>query len=294
MTDHTQAGIFPGTPRAQYDAIPAINFSTLKHCRQSPAHARHRQLNPEPPTASQELGTLIHAYLLEPDRFAREFIELPDLTAGLKTKNGDPAKNPTATVEYKARLADFQADNPGRTLVRPDDMAALRGIGESVTASATASHALTGHGEDTDTEVAVVWQDPGTGLWCKGLVDFLDYLPTVGYALDVKSVDDASPGPFARLANQHAWHVQAAWYLWGLSVVGKTAQQFLHVAVETSAPFGVAVYELDDVSLDQGLRTFRTYLDAWSQCVQCGRWSAYPDAVQPLSIPKYAITRDES
>jgi exodeoxyribonuclease VIII len=288
--DPLAPGLYGGLSRRAYDAIPALNFSVLKHCRQSPAHARHRQLHPEPQTPAQALGSLVHCYLLEPARFATDYVPLPDLTQNLKTKGGETPKNPTATAEYKARLAEFGQAHMGRTFVSPDDMAVCRGIGDGVAAHRMAAGVLSGHGR-TDPEAAVVWTDPETGLACKALIDLLDRDPEDGnYAVDLKSVDDASPGPFARLVASNQWHTQAAFYCWGLSMVGWPVRRFLHVAVECKPPFGVAVYELDDAALDQGIREFRAHLDRWHRCVQDGHWPAYADRVEPLSLPKYAFT----
>ena len=285
MSPGFEPGIYPGLPRSHYAMIDAVNYSTIKHCRRSAAHARHRQQNPPDQTPAQALGELVHCYLLEPARFAAEYVELPDLTRNLKTRTGESPKNPTATAEYKQRLAEFGQAHMGRQFVRPEEMAVLRGIGESIAACRVASAVMQAHTK----ELAAVWQDPDTGLRCKALIDLRDGV----FVADLKTADDASPGGFARLVAQHAWHVQAAFYLWGLSILGKPAGQFYHVAVETAPPFGVAVYELDDAAIDQGIREFRSHLDTWNECLQCGRWPAYADRVEPLSLPRYALTRED-
>lgn len=284
MSDHgaggtPRPGIFPGITRQAYDAIPAINFSTLKHCRRSPAHARHRQLNPTEPTDAQELGTLIHCALLEPERFAREYMVMPDFAADL----ADRYQKPRATKEYRNRVAAFQLKYHDRRFLTADQAETCRRIGEAIAAHPTAADLLAT--TPALTEAAVVWVDPETGLACKALVDHLRGV----LVTDLKTTDDASPGAFSRTVAQHGYHVQAAFYLWGLSVVGRPAERFIHVACETEAPYGVAVYELDTKALDQGLREFRVYLDCWARCARDGHWSAYPDAVIDLALPRYAI-----
>jgi hypothetical protein len=289
--DPLAPGLYGGLSRRAYDAIPALNFSVLKHV---PAESRPRPAPATPPRAADAgAGAGLAGPLLSPGAGPVRHRLRPAPRSDSEPQdqgNGETPKNPTATAEYKARLAEFGQAHMGRTFVSPDDMAVCRGIGDGVAAHRMAAGVLSGHGR-TDPEAAVVWTDPETGLACKALIDLLDRDPEDGnYAVDLKSVDDASPGPFARLVASNQWHTQAAFYCWGLSMVGWPVRRFLHVAVECKPPFGVAVYELDDAALDQGIREFRAHLDRWHRCVQDGHWPAYADRVEPLSLPKYAFT----
>ena len=55
-----------------YHAHPAISKSGLDLISRSPAHYRYRA--PKEPSRAMEIGTAIHTALLEPDRYAAEYV----------------------------------------------------------------------------------------------------------------------------------------------------------------------------------------------------------------------------
>jgi hypothetical protein len=59
---------------------------------------------------------------------------------------------------------------------------------------------------------------------------------------------DASPSGFARSIATFRYHVQASHYLTGLH----GAERFVFIAVEKTAPYAVAVYELDAAAMAAG------------------------------------------
>lgn len=282
MTNDRPDGIHPNVTRAEYDAVLAVNHSRLKRMGRSPMHCREGGSSE---SDAMRLGTLVHAYILEAERFRRAHVVLPDLTVGLLNEKGESYANPKATKQYKARLSAFGQEHRGKAFVDAEDWAICERIGEAIAGHATATDILMA---EADAEVMVLWTDPATGIRCKALVDHLTRLDR--RATDLKTTTDASPGPFARACAAFSYHSQAAWYLWGLSAVGRPAWSFAHIAVETEPPHGVAVYELDDQALDQGLRLCRAWLDRYASCDRAGRWPGYPDSVQSITLPKWAIT----
>lgn len=282
-------GIYTNVDRATYNRIPAVSQSMLKPFKRSPAHALERMLHPVAESDAMRLGTLIHTYLLENDDFLNRYIELPDLTQGILTKQGKPATTPKATDEYKARLAAFGQANIGKLFVQPEDMEILKGIGESIAAHSTAASLLSCDGQS---EVAVVWECPDTGLLCKALLDRLCTLDGERIVLDVKSCENASLSSFSRDAATYQHCLQVAFYLWGLSCVGEPANRFLHLCIETAPPYGVAVYELDDESIAQGMKEQADYLSQYAECKASGRWPGYEQGIQAARLPRYAITNE--
>lgn len=280
-------GIRQNVSRAEYDAIPAVNQSALKGFRRSAAHARLYLDGQHQPTADQQLGTLIHLYLLQPDVFSRDVVTMPDFTAGLTDDKGNEYANPRATKKYKALVAEFEADHEGKQVIGPADMDLLVSIGESVAGCEMAVHLLSAPGS---TEVAVVWRDERTGLLCKALMDRVVGLDGSTVVVDIKSVVDASPGAFSRDCAKYGYHIQVPYYLDGFDALAPAARRFLHVAVEKSPPFGVAVYELDEEAIIQGRVEYRAYLDQYAGCLRTGRWDGYPDRVEVLSLPRYAVS----
>lgn len=284
-----EPGIYPGLPRTEYERLDAVNYSVLRHFKRTPAHAREYQLNGTETTGPMELGTLIHFALLEPERFRDTTVVMPDFTVGLKDKDGNPYLSPRATKAYKQKVADFQHANIDKTIIDPADRAVCLAIGEAVAGHETAASLLDGDGRN---EVGIVWEDPETGLLCKGLIDRLTGANGRTVLVDLKSAEDAGPGSFARSCAALGYHLQLAFYGMGLVVHRRPPSRLLHVVCETVPPHAVAVYELDSAALDQGYREVRAHLNDYAACLKAGRWPGYPDRIEPLSLPRYAMTRD--
>lgn len=281
------AGVYPGLPRAAYASIPAVSQSILKLMRRTPAHAKAAIDFPPEPTDAMRLGTLIHTALLEPKRFASRYVVMPDLTQGIVDKNGEPYKAPKLTNEYRARVKQFGAENVGKLFIEADEKATCDAIAESIAANETASGILSEPGES---ELAIVWEDKATGLLCKALIDRLADNWAQWIAADLKTTEDAGPGAFARDALKYGHHIQTAFYLTGLARVGQPAHRFLHIVCEKARPHAVAVYELDDESVDQGIRECEDYLRQYAECQASGHWPAYPTSIQTVRLPRYGFT----
>jgi hypothetical protein len=144
-----------------------------------------------------------------------------------------------------------------------------------------AAYALLAQGK---AEQSFWWDDATTGLRCKCRPDWY-YGTTV---VDLKTTTDASPAGFARSVATFRYHVQASHYLSGLH----GAERFVFIAVEKTAPYAVAVYELDAEAMAAGnelrLRDLRMIAD----CRATSEWPGYGDDCQTLSLPKWALRND--
>ena len=60
------------------------------------------------------------------------------------------------------------------------------------------------------------------------------------------------------------------------------------VFVETEPPFGVACYVLDAASLRVGMRHCARAYRLFAECQRTGHWPAYPDTIEPISLPAWA------
>lgn len=276
-------GIFPGITRAEYNRIDAVNHSSLKHIDRSPAHYVSAMVEERFESPEQKFGTLVHAYVLEPDTFESRFVAVPDLTLGILNDHGEPYANVKATKEYKARRAAWLRTVGNRTEVEYADLERCEKILKSIRSNASARELIESR---ADTEVAVVWKDPETGIDCKCLIDHLSH---GGAVADLKTTDDASPGAIPRTAVKWNWHTGAAFYLWGLACAGAPAWCFRHLVVEKEPPFAAAVYQLDERSLDAGMAAVRRWLATLAQCRARNEWPAYSQIVEPVTIPAYAM-----
>jgi len=251
-----------------------ISKSGLDLIAKSPAHYWQRYLNPdrEPETQSTALliGSAVHMATLEPHRFADEFAVLPQLDR--RTKEG------------KALFEQFTADNEGKSILTQEQMQLVENIAAAVHNHPTASRLILP--ADGAAEVPLLWTDADTQAPCKCRPDFVN--TRLGVLVDLKTTDDASAEGFARSVYKYRYHVQAAMYSDAFHAIHGSHTDFIFIAVEKTAPFAVAIYVLDDAAVNLGRITYKENLQTYMAAKELDLWAAYPENIQPLSLPNYA------
>jgi exodeoxyribonuclease VIII len=250
---------------AEYHAHLAISKSGLDLMSRSPAHYRFRA--PRKPSRAMELGTAIHTAILEPDRFAAEYM----LLSGVDDRRSSVYKEATKQYGTERVLTGAEADQ-------------VAGMQESVAGNRHAQNML--RHADARTELSIITTDPVTGVPVKCRFDLL-----VGNrALDLKSTADARPDAFCKSIANYRYHVQAAFYTdvfhWE---TGDNLAAFGFFAVESDMPHANAIYVLDDDSLEFGRKLYRRDLDLYAECLNSGNWPALSLDPQILSLPAWAM-----
>lgn len=245
-----------------YDRIDGINWSTLKHMRTSPAHYLWHRDHPTEATPAMELGTAIHAAVLEPERFATEFVFYPGRRAG---KEWD----------------QFQAEYIHQTILRQSDYDLALAIAKRVREHPVANHLL----EVGEAEKTVAWTDEKTGLRCKGRIDWFNGLGIV----DMKTSADISPWKFAGTAGRLGHHAQLAFYRRGLHAQQLDSPAKI-LAVETEPPFDVMVYAVDEDALWAGDTLIDALLAKVKDCMERNVWPGRAADEVPLQLPGWVFT----
>lgn len=255
--------------QVDYDAIDGVNYSTLKHIAKSPLQYQHALCRGFPDTPSKFRGTAAHVAVLEPSRFVKEFAVFDG-----------PRR---AGKAWEA----FQAENAGRTILKEDEFETAMKIRDAVRSHPVAARYL----RKGITEAALVWDDPETGVRCKGRPDFITDDHVI---VDLKSTRDITPWSFGRDAYNMAYHVQAAFYSDGYEQVAKFQDvRAVIIAVEQRAPHDVVVYTLDDEVIGIGRDAYRGMLARLVECEKARDWPGYSPVEVPLKLPAYAMP-DES
>jgi hypothetical protein len=274
MPDALHARIVPAS-RLSDDAYHAdrshVSSSTLKAILKSPLHYRWALANPRTPTKAMRLGTLIHAAVLEPERFAREFAVAPPLD--LRTKAG------------KAALEALEAENPGKTVIFADDFASIERVRSGLAAHETARALLELRSER---EESVFWTDPETGAPCKSRKDLRVDLDD-GLIVDLKKTSSAERAAFARqVANLH-YDLSAVMYTLGDAMAYGVAPQFVWVCVEEDTG-AVGVYRPDEDFRARGRKNLRHALRLLAECRERDTWPGYQDglSIETVSPPRWA------
>lgn len=267
-------GIHEGIPAEVYHRkeLGVVNCGALKELAKTPKHYRAwLSATEQHETPALLFGRALHALVLEPDLFAREWAQQPEF-GDLRTKAG------------KERRDDWLSMHRGVTAVSADDWQRLQAMRDAVMAHPIAGKFFTGGRAETTT----VWTDPRTGLLCKARQDYRrDDLRMLG---DLKSTEDASPKGFAKSIVNFRYHVQHAHYTDGDRVLIGEAPRFLFCAVEKTPPYAVGVYMLDADAEGRGHELRDREMDTLNSCLETDEWPSYPEVVNTLSLPGWAFT----
>lgn len=258
-------GVYPDISFEEYLSWPYLNQSGAKKLLNfSPAHYKAEE---DEETKSKARGTICHAGIWEPERFADHYAIGPDVK--LNTKTG------------KEEWESFCSDHPGRYHVRGADGAAMLGVRESIRKHSRARKLLWAPGP---CELSIVWDDPEIGVRCKARLD--KYVAGQGYVCDLKTTRDARPQKFRWSVRDYSYHVQAAFNLHGLAAVGLAAEAFFIIAAETEEPHALMVYEIEDAAVEKGRREMLEALAIYKECESSGRWPAYDEHEVLIGLPE--------
>lgn len=250
---------------AEYHSLDAVGKSDLDLIAKSPAHWKYAVREE---TAAMKLGSAVHCAVLEPARFATEYTAAPECDK--RTKAG------------KEAFQEFATAQAGKTVLSAEDAHLCKRMQESVLSHPRASDYL----KRGQAEVSGLWKDDEFNVRCRMRVD---WLTDESVLIDLKTTQDASPDAFAKSCATFRYHVQAAWYLDGYCQASNDLPMgFIFIAVEKTAPYAVALYELDARAIDYGRQLARRDLARYANAREFDVWPAYSDAVQSLSLPAWA------
>lgn len=254
-------------PFHQYLAVEAVNWSLLKHGRDSARHLHHAMTHPTEDSTRLKLGRGAHTALFEPDRFALDYAVF--------------------TGERRAGKAwdEFCAANEGQTILKADEHGQCLAIAAAVRAHPVAGPMLDPPGE---AEMVLTWTDEPTGLKCKARLDW--YRP--GLLCDLKTTGDIDRDRFASTAWRMGYHGQGAFYRRALEANGLDVPPFRIIAVEQTPPHDVAVFTLDDDAIYQGEQEVDELLRMVSAGRSSGRWPGRYQEEESLSLPRWALKDD--
>ncbi len=269
-------GVYTDIDEDTYHADPvpgrSLSQSGAKQLLDCPKRFRWQRDNPpSPPKQSMNLGSAVHKVVL----------------------GAGPALVPIDADGYTTKAAREARDDAyaaGDIPVLPRERDLVEAMVEAVWADRTASELLT----DGTPEQSLVWDDPKTGVRCRGR---LDWLPTpdhgpIGTIPDLKTAKSAAPDDFAKSAAKFKYHIQAPWYLNGIRALGLGDEftRFVFVVVETSPPHPVEVYELDFEDMDLGERLGAKARALYAEYEALDYWPSYTGSrgIAPLRLPRWA------
>ncbi len=280
-------GIYEDVPFEDYCRWGAVNVSTLKQMRISPAHylaswqgLLHKDSKP------MRFGRLVHTGQLEPLTLAERYAVVPDyhLMPENVKKDGGPSKS-KGTTYYKNKRAAFEQANENKEIVEHDDYQNMYRTVLAVSANERASGLLNQRGRY---ELSICWEDPNTQLLCKARID--KELAKDGGIADLKTTRD--PEWFNWDLWKFGYHLQAAWYRKGWAIAtGRAKEPFWLVAVgpgdspvctSLAAPVSGDLLHIGETEIIQLLGKVRGCMDEdnWPNIEQPEEWTGPDHKVQ--------------
>lgn len=278
--DAPAPGLHKDVPPETYSRWSAVRSSLLRKVAQSPYHARYAMLHPEDEdtTKAKDFGQAFHVGALEPDRFNIAFGVMPNL-------------GPRQSSKVRAEEEAYRAAHAHIRMISKDDYDLVIAMRDAVWQHPTAKEILSSPGAN---ELSAVWKDKGTGVLCKGRQDRFGVWADAPTVVDLKSTVDASRATFSRSIATYGYDQQSAYYLDGFNALAPVdGRKYVLIAVEKTAPYAVAVYELDQASIAAGRRKYRANLELWARCLESGVFPGYGDGCDDISLPAYALREEE-
>jgi hypothetical protein len=299
------------------ESIPielCVRQSHLKHA--TPYHA-WQACKDDSSSPAQQLGTLVHRYVLEG---GRDILVMPNASlntlAGVQTHIEALYRHLmplTPSPSLPVRMGDlrrlynelYNELEPSLVASESDDREA-QAIANAIQQHPTAGELLTDFA--LETEVQLVWIDAETGAYCQGTLDGLirpgssERFPD-GLIVDLKTAQDASPERFAGIPdsfsrsaiNRYGYHWQADHYSRGFEACFGSSPTYLIVAAETTdpSPDAVAVYEVPPWQRELARREYLERLRHFGHAFKSRRFPGYPSGIQTPPIPRWASKGDE-
>jgi hypothetical protein len=278
-TQVTTPGLYLRMPAAVYhsDPCPSPSLSsgvlrTLLEKSIEHAALKHPRFGKtkRDATPSMNLGTVTHALLAGDES---------DLAGGnFDSYRSKDAQNWKRATEESGRVPVLARDLDD---ARPVVSAVRNKAAVGITNDPFAAHGCS--------EVSAIWKEDD--FYFRARFDRLLVDPT-GHAdiWDWKTADDVSPRAIERSIIKYGYHIQAAFYLRGLTALlpdykGRTS--FIFVFVETSAPYHVRRVVLSQTLLAIGKKKANEGIAQWIAALASGNFSAPPFETLEIEAPAF-------
>lgn len=261
-------------------AVPSLSASIAKILiSESPLHAwtAHPRLNPNYVREEKEifdLGTVAHALMLQGLNIAQVF-DVKDWRTN------------------EAKAARVLARSAGKIPILRKDWTRVQEMVQAgkyqIAAHREASDLFTDVGK---AEQTLTWTDDH-GVVCRARLDWLrnDFRRIGDYKSTGMSVN---PEQLARIAVSAGWDIQAAFYLRGLERIDpqdNKSRQFLFAAQEDRPPYAMTIVGMGPDFLWAGQSKVQRAIDKWAECMESGKWPAYPDRIVYPTLPVWEENR---
>lgn len=260
----------------KYHSSEFLGKSQLFQMQKSPKHFKWFLDNPQNQTPALAFGTAFHCYVLEPERFAEEYIIVYKIDK--RTKEG------------KELISN--AESLGKKLITEEDMMLIQNMAESIHSTKYADTLLSG-----EHEISYYWEDEMTSIKVKCRPDSRRKLRNdKGIIVDIKTCESAATDDFMRDAIKYGYDLQSAQYKTGVELYEGYPHDFVFIAVEKKPPYAVNILQADDLFVQRGKDLYRLYLGLIADCRQNNLWDSYNGRngmINNLGLPAWLLKEME-
>lgn len=260
-------------PRAEYDAIDALNISRLKEIKRSPQHYKHALTHPRE-TPAMTLGTATHVAVLEPERYATQYA-----VWGSRASAGSMSPRRGQAWEVFAEL------HKDRDIITANEDSEARAIAAAVRADPRAAALLqTGVAEAT-----LQWTLPDElgSRPARGRVDWITNLDGRSCLVGLKTARDCRHFIFASAAAKLEYPCQWAYYFDGYAAITGEVPLVREIVVESSPPYACAVYRIEDDLILEGRDRYWEMVKTLSECERTDTWPGPMPNEETLTMPSW-------
>lgn len=264
-----KSGIYKDFPFEDYLAIDAFSNTAMGQMEKSPYHYKNAKIDGK--QKHFVIGSMVHAGRLEPKEFCKRYAVEPPFH--LDEGNVTDAKKPStskATRYVKEKQKEFR-ESESREIVSTDFYNETMNYVTALYLHTETEKLINAPGEF---ELTLVWEDPETGILCKGRMDKAN--PDQGCFVDLKTCADILK--FPRSFTDYGYARQMAHYRNGYAVLtGELLTPWI-CAVEKQSPFCVQSAPVDEESLDWGQSECDRLIELLAECREKDEW---PGPEQP-------------
>lgn len=256
--------------KIDYNSVDAVNKSTLWEMRKSPLHYWHIMHDtPRKDTPAMKLGRAVHAAILTPTAYKKDFAVMPNIDR--RTKAGKE--------EYEA----FMESANGKETLSQEDALTVKQMAAAFRKNPDAVSLLKG----TRREKPLFWTDTETGVKCKGRIDAISETCVIDY----KTTLDAGTDAFRRESLRYGYDLQAAMYMEAARANGYKPTKYIFIAQEKNAPFMINIMVAGDAFIDRGMWIMRDLLAKYKECRDTDTWPGY--GTNELILNEWEVIGDE-
>jgi len=265
----------------EYQKMDGMNASRLKPYAHSPRDGWVAESKVWSQSKAMNVGTLVHAYVLEGEKAFNEAIKRDYITTGFPVNKTTGKPYAMTSGKFKEWFAD---QDQNKKIIQPEDLLEIQQIAHAVKNHKPSVELLT---QCEKRETVITWDCPHTGMKCKAMLDgFGQYV-----ALDLKTIGkELTVNGMERQIFDFGYHLQFAFYLDGLIANGYTDASFYVIFAQSSGTYDVGAFEICYTAIDEGrsayIRAIRNYKQARQEKNKTGRFPK----LDTIGIPFFAIT----